>query len=282
MWVRDAMHSKDAVDSESTPAGIVIRTLPLVEKFREDIYIALGASQSARARLSKPATSDHLCQSIDRWLLQRTRKQLAALAERWQEVYSAQRASDADLVAAMRGERYWGILPTPFTSTDGARRVVPLESQRQLTDFGAAMSNCLEASHLKAYHAACLSGTTFVVGVIEAESAMPRSTAEFRVVQPRGGERVVVELVQHTAMRNSTPSVRCKAVMLELMSHLESDAIQRHIRVGVTAVHAIRRRSISAISDVEKLARQRALRQLLGDTKFEDLLKRCERPAGLM
>ena len=148
--------------------------MAVVEDFREELYAAVGASQLVRAKVARSTVHDGLRQVIDRWLLQRTRKQLATLAVRWQDAYAAEKAGDASLIACMRGERYWGFLPSPFTSADGRRRVVPLVSRQLLLDFGTAMANCLEASHLQAYDTACRSGGTFVVGLVDGVSGVPR------------------------------------------------------------------------------------------------------------
>ena len=269
MWVRDAMHALAGIHVEVSTSEIDIGAMVLVEDFREEIYAAVGASQLVRAKVARSTAHDGLCHVIDRWLLQRTRKQLATLATRWRDAYAAEKAGDASLIACMRGERYWGFLPSPFISSDGRRRVVPLVSRQLLVDFGTALSNCLEASHLKSYDTACRSGGTSVVGLVDVKSGAPRSTAEFKVGRLQDGAKMAVEMVQHTARRNAAPSQSCESAMRELLRHVEGDAVQRHLLLGVTAVRSIRRQGVATISSAQRETRLRALRLVLGDQSFE-------------
>ena len=275
-WLRDTLHRHAGNHAEVSAPEIDTRALVIVEDFREELYAAVGVSQLVRAKVAKSTVDDGLRHVIDRWLLQRTRKQLATLAARWQDAYAAEKAGNASLIACMRGTRYWDFLPSPFTSADGRRRVVPLVSRQLLVDFGTAMANCLEASHLQSYDTACRSGGTFVVGLVDGESGAPRSTAEFKVGQLQEGAKMVVQVVQHTAHGNAAPSQSCVSAMRELLQHVEGDAVQRHLRIGVTAVRSIRRQGASAISAAQQGTRLRALRLVLGDQSFQDLLQCCE------
>lgn len=274
MWVRDAMHARDGVQGGGLTARLDTASV-LVESFRVELYAAVGVSHLARAKLRSAGVHDGVHQAIDRWLLQRTRKQLATLSARWQDAYAAERAGDASLIACIRGERYWALLPSPFTSSDGRRRVVPLVSRQHLVKFGTAMANCLEVS-VQVFDAACRGGGTFVVGLVDGESGAPRSTAEFRLKQDRDGTRMVVEVVQHTARKNASPGEPCKTTMQELLLHVQCDAVQRHLRLGVTAVRASRRQGASAITAAQRATRLRALKLAVGDQLFDDLWQRCE------
>ena len=276
MSVRDAVHARPGLHAQGSVSEFDIRAMAMVEDFREEICAAVGASQLVRAKVARATAHDGLRQVIDRWLLQRTRKQLATLAVRWQDAYAAEKAGDASLIACLTGERFWALLPSPFTSADGRRRVVPLVTRQLLVDFGTAMANCLEASHLQAFDTACRSGGTFVVGLVDSESGAPRSTAEFKVGRVQVGARMTVEVVQHTARRNAAPSQSCVSAMRELLRHVEGDAVQRHLRIGVTAVRSVRGQGASAISAAQRETRLRALRLVLGDQPFEDLWQCCE------
>ncbi len=276
MWVRDAMHARAGIHGVGSAAKLDIQASVLVENFRNELYAAVGVSQLAREKLRSAGAHDGVHQAIDRWLLQRTRKQLATLAVRWQDAYAAETSDDASLIACIRGERYWALLPSPFTSSDGRRRVVPLVSRQQLVGFGTAMVNCLRERSLKEFDAACCSGGTFVVGLVDGESGAPRSAAEFRLKQDRDGTRMVVEVVQHTARQNAFPGEPCKRTMQELLLHVQCDSVQRHLRLGVTAVRASRRQGASAITAAQRATRLRALKLAVGDQSFDDLWQRCE------
>jgi hypothetical protein len=277
MWVRDALNARGGIRDRELAPEIDARTVALVEAFREDIYaVAVGPRPIARSKVAPSAQHDGVRQIVDHWLLQRTRKQLVTLSARWHDVYAEERTQDASLIACMRGERYWGLLPSPWTSTDGRRRVIPLVSRQQVMDFGTAMANCLEAKYLQWFDAACRSGGTFLVGLVDGETSAPRSTAQFSLRRLREGTKLVIELVQHTARNNGAPSQACVAAMRELLQHVESDAVLHHLRLGVTAVRAIRKQGALAISAKQRETRQRALKLVLGDTSFEYLCNLCE------
>ncbi len=276
MWVRDAMQARASGHAEGSAAAIDSQASALVQNLREEIYAAVGVSQLVRAKVQGAGAHDGLYQVIDRWLLQRTRRQLSTLAARWQDAYAAEKAGDASMIACMRGERYWALLPSPFTSSDGRRRVVPLVSRQQLVKYGTEMANCLEEVNLQGFDAACRGGGTFVVGLVDGESGAPRSTAEFRLKQDRDGTRMVVEVVQHTARKNAVPGEPCKTTMKELLLHVQCDAVQGHLRLGVTAVRASRRKGASAITAAQRATRLRALKLAVGDQSFDDLWQRCE------
>lgn len=138
------------------------------------------------------------------------------------------------------------------------------------------MANCLESAYLRSYDAACRSGRTFLVGMVDEETGAPRSVAEFRVGFHRAGDRISMDLVQHMARENTTPSRACLMAMTEVLNHAQSDAVQRHLRLGASAVRALRRHGVSAITAREQETRLRALVKVLGEPSFEHLWKLCE------
>ena len=280
MWVRDAMHAGAGTCAVGSASDIDTRALAIVEDFREVLFEVVGGRQPLHAKSARRATDDGLRQVTDDWLLRRTRRQLVTLAVQWRDAYAKAKDSNANLIACMHGELYWPLLPSPFTSTDGRRRAVPVVSRQQLADLGSTMANCLGGSHAQSYDAACRSGATFLLALVDGESGAPRSTAEFKVGRLREGAGLVVEVVQHTARRNAAPGPACVTMMHELTRHVESQAVQRHLRLGVTAVRAVRRQGAVAISSAELETRLRALKQVLGDQLFEDLWQRCEQARG--
>ena len=83
---------------------------------------------------------------------------------------------------------------------------------------------------------------------------------------------MTVELVQHTARKDSAPSPACVAAMRELLGHLQEDVVQRHLRLGVMA----RKQGVWGVSAAQRQTRLRALRGALGKADFEVIWKICE------
>jgi hypothetical protein len=280
MWVRDSMHSGAVSESRSLQPDIDARILPTVEMFREELILTLGGNQLERTKSARRSADDKVRQIVDHLLLRRTPRQLTKLALCWHDALEKARANDENLIACMRGERYWPLLPSAYVTADGRRRVLPLVTRQQLIDHGAAMANCLEGSHLQTYDRACRSGSTFLVGFVDGDSGAPHSTAELKISRPREGAAIVVEVVQHTAHRNSVPAPPCAIAMRDLLRHVQDEAVQMHLLLGVTAVRASRRHGAGAISSARRNTSMRAFRFVLGDHAVEELEQQCKQVRG--
>jgi hypothetical protein len=256
------------------------RILPIVEMFREELILTLGGNQLGRTKSARRFADDKVRHVVDHLLLRRTPRQLAKLALHWHDAIEKARVSDENLIACMRGERYWPLLPSAYVTADGRRRVLPLVTRQQLIDHGTAMANCLEGSHLQTYDRACRSGSTFLVGFVDGESGAPRSTAELKASRLREGAAMVIEVVQHTAHRNSAPALPCAIAMRDLLRHVQGEAIQMHLRLGVTAVRASRKYGAGAISSAQRDTSMRAFRFVLGDHAVEELEGQCKQVRG--
>ena len=91
---------------------------------------------------------------------------------------------------------------------------------------------------------------------------------------------MVVEVVQHTANRNSAPALPCTIAMRDLLRHVQGEAVQMHLRLGVAAVRASRTHGPGAISSAQRNTRMRAFRSVLGDRTVEDLEGQCKQVFG--
>jgi len=280
MWVRDSMHSGAAPESGSLQPDVDARILSIVEMFREELIWTLSGDQLGRKKSTRHIVDDKVRQIVDPFLLRRTHKQLTKLALQWHDALEKAGASDVNLIACMRGERYWPLLPSAYVTADGRRRVLPLVTRQQLIEHGTAMANCLESSHLRTYDRACRSGSTFLVGFVDGESGAPRSTAELKVSRLREGAAIVIEVVQHTAHQNSAPAPACAIAMHDLLSHVQTEAIQMHLRLGVTAVRAACKRGAGAISSVRRNTSMQAFRSVLGDRSVGELEEQCNQVCG--
>ena len=150
-----------------------------------------------------------------------------------------------------------------------------LSTPSALADVGAALINCLGTEHLPSYASACRAGNSFVVALVDPQSGLPQSAAEFKVGRLRGEVALTVSLEQHTARRNAPPSPACVAAMRELLVLVQSEVVQRHLRLGVTALRASRRQGgAAAISAVQQDTRLRTLREVLG-AEFDTLRLAC-------
>ena len=280
MWVRDSMNCGAAPELASLQPDIDARILPIVELFREELILTLRGSQPGQTKSARRIADEKVRQIVDHLLLRRTPKQLTKLALHWHDALEKARAGDENLIACMRGDRYWPLLPSAYVTADGRRRALPLVTRQQLIDHGTAMANCLEDSHLQTYARACRSGSTFLVGFVDGESGTPRSTAELKVSRLREGAVMVVEVVQHTAHRNSAPALPCTIAMRDLLRHVQGEAVQMHLRLGVTAVRASRRHGAGAISSAQRDTSMRAFRSVLGDHTVEELEGQCKQVFG--
>ena len=133
----------------------------------------------------------------------------------------------------LTGEAYWPLMPTDFLAANGAYRIVALTSRAALIQQGVGMSLCLRGGgELANRVAACAQARLFLVAVVDATLGTTRSVAEFRIHQPFRGGRFDLELIQHKAFANNTPSIACRKALHELMAHAQSREIQDHLEAG--------------------------------------------------
>lgn len=83
---------------------------------------------------------------------------------------------------------------------------------------------------------------------------------------------MTVTLVQHTAHANGAPTQPCLAAVRELLRHVDSEVVQRHLRVGVTTIRAVRRQGVSALTAAQDESRRRIRGLPLAQTSFDDRL----------
>jgi len=210
--------------------------------------------------------------AADRYLSGRAPRRLAELATRYRRLLAQARDEVPEQRGLPAGSGFWPLLPEEYRSRDGSRRVVSLTSRQALNRHGRALGNCLGNSHLAYYTAASQRGETFVVGVLQAESGQPLSTAELRVETADLGLRFTVRVVQHTAARNLRPSAQCRTALAEALVWLSTEACQRHLRTGQRAIAECRWREQRRRGEVQRLPMARALRGTVGEQRYELLL----------
>ena len=273
-WVREAMQSDPRRATRDIASPFESRAVTAVEVFREELIrvaaVEAGAPQIARRAIDANAIQ----RTIDKELLGVRVRRLIATAEQWHQAYLQARTQDDDLAAFMRGSRYWPLIPSEYVTNDGSRRIVPLVNSQAVMEHGKAMSICLAGSHLAAYDAACRKGRVFLLAMLDAASGARLSTAEFKATRHAAGRKITVTLVQHTSQGNHAPSSACRQALHELGGVISSEPIQRHLRLGLTAMSTFRERRVEAVDRADLLAKIRAFRQTLGHEHYESLVRK--------
>ena len=81
MWVRDAVHAGKGLSAAAPAVQFDLQTLSVIEEFRSEVAAALGFPHSVSGRVVVLRGDDARRHAVDRWLLKRTRRQLAELAQ---------------------------------------------------------------------------------------------------------------------------------------------------------------------------------------------------------
>jgi hypothetical protein len=280
-WLR---HSARRGGTESslaqTAADLQPDVVALIDALRRALIETLAAEALTPAddAVSADALMLRARATADRYLSGRAPRRLAELATRYRRLLAQARAEVSAEMGAPAGSGFWPLLPEEYASRDGSRCAVALNSRQALNRHGRALGNCLGNSHLAYYTTAVQRGESFVVGLFDAESRQPLSTAELRVETVELGLWFAVRVVQHTAARNSRPSARCRTALAEVLAWLSTEAGQRHLRTGLRAVAQRRRNEQRGRGEAERLPMARALRRTVGGQRFESLLSAVREP----
>jgi hypothetical protein len=172
------------------------------------------------------------------------------------------------------GTEMWPLIPADFVSSDGTRVVRPLITYEALTNHGTALANCLGRSYAFRYLRQGAQGTTFVLGLFDAATGSPCSTAEVVVKRYAETHSYGLIIAQHTAKENADPSPACIQAMDELLRCCREGDVRRHLEQGWRLLSARRSRRIRHHNQAEDLVTVRmALRQCLGDQTYDELLE---------
>lgn len=209
------------------------------------------------------------------WILQFKPNRLFQIGLEYQEHQLSHRREGERLMATALGERYWPLIPEDFISLDRSRRITPLINAHQLKKHGDTMRICL--GNLPQYHIDCKKGHAFIVALLDAQDH-PLSTAELRVQDTAPGPKDPIRLrvVQHTAHANTAIQHECRLAMLNLLEKVQTDAIQKHLRLGLLAQRAYREGQASfSMSQVEAHTKGGAMRRIFGEARMDDLIAKC-------
>jgi hypothetical protein len=282
-WLRQAARrgwTAEAIgetDREALQASIA-----LVDELRQSLIEALKAETTAAgiAGTHEAALSARAWHGADAYLARIAPKRLVALAQRYRRELAAAQSEHASEIAAARGTGFWPLLPGEFVSSDKSRIVVPLADRQALRTHGRAVVNCLGGSHLEFYAAACGGGQTFILGVLEAPSRRPLSTAEVRATRLTLTGRTGVRVVQHTAAHNEAPGRACREALAEAIALFGSDGGQEHLRRGARVLAARRRGDAQLRCEFDLLPVRRAVKAAVGEKHFDELAATLRLAAG--
>ena len=273
-WLRQAARRGWTAEAiGETEREVLQASIALVDELRQALIEALrsGSAADAAATADEAALSARAWHGADAYLAGIAPKRLVALAQRYRRELAAAQEQHAGEIAAARGAGFWPLLPGEFVSGDKSRIVVPLADRQALRAHGRAVVNCLGGSHLDYYAAACGRGQTFIVGVLEARSRRPLSTAEVRATRPTLSGRTAVGVVQHTAAHNAPPSAACRDAVAEVIAALGSEGGQEHLRRGARVLAAQRRGDRELRREFDLLPVRQAVKAAVGERRFDEL-----------
>ncbi|MFZ4534920.1 PcfJ domain-containing protein [Propionivibrio sp.] len=165
----------------------------------------LGNALAAHIRVEKLGTKGHpVAQAqvvASNALVKIGLRRVELLATKWQAI---KRDSDQTLIARKTLQPFPLLLPTPFNH--GEQAIVQLTSQADLSAETVRLGHCVES-----YGAECHHGTSIIFSVRD-RHGKPRSTFEI-TVRTLSLSAYDIELVQHKAFQNSTPSKEDKAAV---------------------------------------------------------------------
>ena len=173
-----------------------------------------------------------------------------------------------------RSKAMWPLMPCDYRSKDGTRVVRALTSKSQLQAHGSLLSNCLNGVWVNRYLIKGREGRFFIVGILDAETGRPCSTAEIvaSVSRERLGYKLSVR--QHTAKQNTKPSPRCAKALKEVLEHCRTPVVRGHIAHGWRLIdehRALKKRRIK--EQLDSLATT-AMQRAIGEQEYQGLLRR--------
>lgn len=272
-WIRETLHNPR--DPAWLDRNIQQRHATLVDALFHDC-LAVVAHELGLLGISRAI---HIPQSVrgimERWLLHFKPNRLLQFSQQYQEHQTSQRDDEDNLMSTALGERYWPLIPDEFVNSNQSRRIVPLINTNQLEKHGDAMRICL--GNLPQYRVDCKQGRAFIVALFDSDD-YPVSTAELRVqnLTPSPTEPIRISVAQHTGHRNAPVRAECRKAMADLLEYVGTDAIQKHLRVGLVAQRAYRdgQRSFS-MSQLEAHIKSYAMRKTFGEKNMDELVLKC-------
>ena len=170
-----------------------------IAQFKYSLTAALNREIPASDVTVDAAKQKALRREVHRFLLRNANKGLVTFALRFEEHLDALRREPVEIARVLNADALWPLIPRDFVSADGTRVVTPLTSRAQLTAHGESIVNCLAGGTRERYLRKGKNGRLFILGILDAKTRRPCSTAE--ISASFGSERLCykLEVKQHTA-----------------------------------------------------------------------------------
>lgn len=257
----------------STDAGSAIR------RFRETLTRALRREAVGATTNGSQAISALAERAVDQLFADLAPRGLVDVAA----TFEAEHARAArgiiiprDTQGIVSGQMLLPLLPRDFVSADKNRIIRALTTEAELAKHGEALGICLAGIERFNYFTSCRYGKRFVVGIFEATTGAPVSTADIVLELADGTGGYLLKLKQHTARGNSRPSPVCKRAVAELLEYCRGPEICRHLRDGMRLFRQGKATQMARFRDQmdaqTQTADRAALQEALGTQVFEELV----------
>jgi hypothetical protein len=267
-WLRECVRRAKRKDRQALERWLPKwNELARIDHLRNALSEILHRESADTMRRSPDGAGTSIADALDAAVLSMARRGLSDVASMFSDELEKTRRKDSTTRQILFGDALMPLIPEDFVSSDGATRVTSLTTDRQLRTHGRRMRNCLRSSSARQVARQATVGTLFIVGLYDAQSGRPLSTAEIKVIPNRetGTYRLVTK--QHTAMANRPPSRRCHYALGEFLHYCHTDDVRDHLKTGWRKLARLHEQN-----GMQPVNLPTALRCTLGDELYEELL----------
>jgi hypothetical protein len=252
-----------------------------IAQFKYSLNAALSREIPASDVTIDAAKQKALRKEVNQFLSRNANKGLVTIALRFEEHLDVIRRKPVQIARVMNADALWPLIPRDFVSADGARVVTPLTSRAQLTAHGESIVNCLAGRTRETYLRKGKHGRLFIVGILDATTRRPCSTAE--ISARFGSERLgyKLEVRQHTAKRNFRPSQQCSKALTEVLAYCRTPEVSNHLERGWKSIAARRELKARQIKEHLDALPLQALKQTISESEVSSLLQRVRTRLGI-
>jgi hypothetical protein len=274
-WVRETWHAGRAQKFLSGAKKIDPRPVEPIEAIYRALQTIVTHTLIAAklgkgiSRLPNPAAG-----ALDQWLMTYSLRQIEKFSPSFLEECTNIDRIEEQIRTVMTNKSYWPLLPDEFISSDQSRRVVPLTNWDQLKRQGRELGICVGGN---SYNLACRNGRTYIVAFFDQRSRATASTAELRLAKSarwNSPSPLEITVYQHTGRQNASIGQHCKAAMAELLDHIKTPAIQKHLRMGLLAKNGVLNAKRVPLERFTPLLVD-AVTHVFGKEAMDDLLSKC-------
>ena len=250
-----------------------------IRRFRAVLTETLRRDVGAGNVAAEQAVSAHLARAVDRLLADLAPRGLtdtAAAFEAERERAGRGMITDRGTRRIASGRMLLPLIPRDFVAWDGTRVIRALTTEAELAHHGKALDICLGGQQRFQYLALCSRGTRFIVGIFDAATGAPLSTADIALDKFTATGAYLLKLNQHTGRGNSEPSLACQHAVAELLDYCHGLEVRRHLGHGWRLLRRGARATLAELcaeADAQSHAADRAaLRTTLGAQLYDELV----------